>query len=285
MALYRFSETDVNLSFLLKLNMRTLFYLIIVILLVSNTGCFDHGRSIFVPEKYPVSTQFVMGVAGKAGVQTGIYRDTEGNPFGYYEYLPQDFDVNNKKQYPLIFYWNGANAISGNGQNELGKLLMQGLPETIYNGQHYPAIIISGMMEKWHVDDIHPFVEYILKRYEAHYDASRVYMTGFSAGGGLTVRYVSQYPEKFAAIVPIAGKTPEFEISLPEPGMAQVSSWFFHNTGDTVVAVRHSTMWHEVLKMMGGERKLTLGDSKEHHLWREVYADQSMWDWLFTQRN
>lgn len=232
-----------------------------------------------------VTTEPVEGVAGSAGKQVPVYRDTQGNVYGYYEYLPLAFSEDLKTKQPLLFYWNGANAISGNGgKNELSRLLNQGLPENINKGDHYPLIIISAMLEDWKKDNPHDFVEYILHRYKNHIDFERIYMSGFSAGGGVTIRYTSENPERLAAIVPIAAATKPLANGDPSENMAAVPSWMFHNKGDTVVSVKNSTIWHEALVRKGGEHLITLNDSDSHYAWQSTYANQTMWSWLLSKR-
>lgn len=219
---------------------------------------------------------------GTAGMQTSVHIQTQGNEFGYYEYLPTKFNTN-PEHWPIIFYWNGSNAITGDGNEDLPKLLTQGLPKLINEGNHYPAIVISTMLDDWKSNNIHDFVEYILKRYDKHIDHGRIYMTGFSAGGGVTVKYIAAHPEKFAAMIPIAPaiNSPKKEDLTSE--FANVSSWFFHNSGDMVVEIWRSNAWHHELKKMGGEHRITRPDQDSHYAWQAAYNSADTWDWLFSQ--
>jgi predicted peptidase len=243
---------------------------ILVLALICISACSD------------VSTNIVLHAQGSAGTHTPITIDSQGNIYGYYEYLPQNFDTN--KKFPIIFFWNGQNAISGNGNDEINNLLNQGLPKLITEGNHYPAIIISGMLPQWNKSEIHPFVEYILKRYEKHIDKQKIYMTGFSAGGGVTLRYISKHPQKFAAMVPIAPAAQPPESNQPSKDMSEVSSWFFHNSGDMTVEIWRSNVWHKALKDMGGEHKITRPDLDSHYAWEQTYTAPDMWEWLLSQK-
>lgn len=230
----------------------------------------------------PSLTEMVLHAKGKAGEHTPILINTEGNLYGYYEYLPKDFDSESGK-WPLIFYWNGSNAISGNGKEDIDNLLSQGLPQYIHQGRHYPAIVISGMLPDWKQNDIHDFVEYIFLRYADHIDTSKVYMTGFSAGGGVTIEYISHYPEKFAAVIPIAPATNGPRNRKLNSDLINVSSWFFHNSGDMKVEVWRSNQWHAALKKLGGERRITRPDLDSHYSWQAAYDSPETWEWLFSQ--
>lgn len=257
--------------------------LIAAVLLI--TGC---NKDTNTPEvnltiTEEVTSQLVKGVAGEAGDHTQVLRDSQGNIYGYYEYLPVDFNANTS-QSPLIFYWNGGNTITGDGREDLIGLLNQGLPQVINEGNHYPAIIISAMMSNWKAGITKPFVDYILTRYQGQYDPQRVYMTGFSAGGGLTVRHAARYPQDLTAIAPIAAAVYPPAEGQPSQAMAELPSWMFHNSGDQKVPVESSTVWHDALVDLGGEHKLTLYDSDSHYAWRETYANEELWQWLLEQR-
>ncbi len=232
----------------------------------------------------PFSSGFVSGVEGQRGKQTAVYRDTRGNALGYYEYLPAEFDTAQGKP-PLIFYWNGSNAISGNGRDELTNLLTQGLPQYIAQGKHYPAIIISAMLPNWKSNDIHPFVEYILAKYKNHFNSQKIYMTGFSAGGGVTLRYAARHPEKLAAIVPIAAAIRHPDSYSINAQIAKLASWLFHNNGDSKVESWRSIAWHQQLLQMGGEHKITLYESDSHYAWQAAYDNEQLWSWLWSQKS
>lgn len=229
-------------------------------------------------------SQTVTGTAGDAARHTAILRDTQGNPYGYYEYLPLNFDPQFKYTYPIIFYWNGQNTISGDGRKDLDNMLKQGLPQYINEGRHYPAIIISAMLPNWKKSKIKPFVDYILKRYGAHVDPSRIYMSGFSAGGGVTIRYISQHPEHIAAYLAIAPATIPPQKKQPSVQMAQVPSWFIHNSGDMTVGIYHSNVWNKALRDIGGEHKISRPDLETHYAWQDAYSSKETWSWLLSKR-
>jgi predicted peptidase len=243
-----------------------------LILLLTLTACRDE------------QSDFVSGAQGSAGEHTPIQRGSQGNQYGYYEYLPKNFHKTENHNLPIVFYWNGSNAITGNGQDEIDRLLNQGLTQYIHEGQHYPAIIISGMLPSWKTDDPHKFVQYILERYKQHIDLTRVYMTGFSAGGGVTVRYAAKHPEYLTAILPVAPAVRPPKGNEPTQAMANIPSWFFHNSGDMSVEIWRSNMWHKALKDRGGEHRITRPDKDTHYAWKEAYASNALWHWLLKQR-
>ncbi len=226
----------------------------------------------------------VVGAAGSAAQQTPVLRDTQGNIYGYYEYLPLEFNPRDKNFYPIIFYWNGQNSLSGNGREDIERLLKQGLPQYINEGKHYPAIIISGMLPDWKESQIEPFVNYILTRYKSYVDPTRVYMSGFSAGGGVTVRYMAKHPEKIAAYIAIAPAAIPPQEGQPSERMAQVPSWFIHNSGDMTVEIWRSNMWNSALRALGGDHKISRPDLETHYAWKKAYSSEETWQWLLSKR-
>jgi len=253
--------------------------LVIIILSLSISSCFQKEQSA---KQEQVSSSFISGPKGQSGEHTAIYQDSEGNVYGYYEYLPEQF-VESNTDIALLFYWNGSNAITGNGQEDLVKLLTQGLPQLINQDRHFNTIIISAMMNDWKTADIAPFVDYIMKRYKGHFDPNRIYMSGFSAGGGLTIRYAADHAKSLAAIAPIAPaiKAPSFR--QPSDNMALVPSWFFHNSADDVVEVWRSRVWHQALIEKGGEHKITIYQKNGHYAWQETYNNPEFWQWLLSK--
>lgn len=231
-----------------------------------------------------ITSNIQFGPAGTPGQQSPVPKNSAGNNLGYMEYLPTNFDLN--KVYPIVLYWNGINAINGNGRDELPRLLTQGLPKLINENHHFEAIIVSPMidMPNWDSELIHNFVNYLLTRYKKNIDLNRVYMTGFSAGGGITMQYAADYPELLAAIVPIAPATPPPNDEQPSKAMASIPSWIFHNSGDLIVEIWRSNLWHKALKDIGGNHKITRPDLDTHYAWEETYTSEKMWTWLLSQK-
>src|SRR5690606_10978160 len=89
---------------------------------------------------------------GAPGTQTPVYRNTNaGIPYGYYEYLPQNFDVNpnTTQRYQLVIFFSGVGEL-GNGTTDLARLLNpDAVPRIIREGRHFSAIVISAQHSGW----------------------------------------------------------------------------------------------------------------------------------------
>ncbi len=172
----------------------------------------------------------------------------ESNCNGYDEYLPQGY--NSSKLYPLILAFHGAGE-DGDGTSSstgLGKLVNTGLPALInsgrfptsfnLNGTNYQFIIVFPQFKTDPPDapgEIDIIYTYMLTHYPV--DVNRVYMTGYSQGGGNIWKFTGANSDvsKIAAIVPIAGS-----ITLPASYAQNIASANLpvlatHNNGDNVI--------------------------------------------------
>lgn len=167
---------------------------------------------------------------GSAGKQTAVPKDpANGIPYGYYEYLPQNFSgTGSHQKYPVVIFFGGVGEL-GNGTSDLPKLMNPvAPPRLIKEGKHFPAIVISAQHSGWFDEkQSKELYDYITRRYPV--DSARVYVTGLSAGGAATWKFGNAHPDLPAAIVPIAGAT---NFKSPVPHMQEMAIWAFHNVGD-----------------------------------------------------
>ncbi len=142
------------------------------------------------------------------------------------------------------------------------------------------------MYPEWKTDIPEDIVEYILTRYKSNIDTNRIYMTGFSAGGGVALKYASHHPGVLAAIWPISPAIRYPETSYPSQGMEDLPSWFIHNRFDPIVASDRSIRWHKKLSSMTlpDIHKITIHESDSHNAWEDAYANKEQWEWLLSRK-
>ena len=84
---------------------------------------------------------------------------------------------------------------------------MHGPPKLIEQGKDFPFIVVSPQCpeEQWWEPggDVMALIDEIAEKYSV--DPNRIYLTGLSMGGFGTWTIAGNYPERFAAIVPICG--------------------------------------------------------------------------------
>ncbi|MEX2169670.1 MAG: PHB depolymerase family esterase [Pirellulales bacterium] len=138
---------------------------------------------------------------------------------------------------------------------------------------------------------------------EQQVDRNRLYVTGLSSGGGGVWNILSQFPDRFAAAVPIAPVTP-FP-NLPANLVGQ-PIWDFHARNDGSVSVTSSrTVISDILSAAGQplpeypslttffpatfqfdndllDLHYTEFFKGSHSIWHAVYRQQDMYDWTFA---
>ena len=179
------------------------------------------------------------------------------------------------------------------------------------NRAPFPAIVVfpqaqTGM--RWFYPQMEQLVMAELDRTIAEFrvDPERVYLHGFSMGAAGGYRIACKWPERFAAVVVVAGRiepggnyTPE-EIDLdratnpaaatPDPfaGFAACLGttplWIFHGDADTLVPVDQSRKLVAALKRVGAPVRYTELAGADHATAPALaYADADLFCWLLRQ--
>ena len=126
---------------------------------------------------------------------------------------------------------------------------------------------------------------------EGKVDADRVYLTGASMGGGLVLRYMTDYPELFARVVAMCSRgTINEDLSVLE-AVADKPIWLFHAESDFVnPSVNSKEVYEKLVELGNKDAKLTifsdedlekLGVGFSHAIWAPVLNDMEMMEWLF----
>ncbi|WP_458628342.1 T9SS type A sorting domain-containing protein [Winogradskyella sp. PC D3.3] len=257
---------------------------------------------------------------GNAGEHTAVPLGSSEAPFGYYEYLPTDFDTTSSNVYPLVLFYHGSSQ-QGNGTTELNSVTQNGPVGLIQQNTDLNAIVISPQNSygTFSADDFLALYNYLTENYPI--DINRVYVTGLSLGGGGVWNALRGHYDKIAAAVPICGV--EF-LNNPSDFMQQTAIWAHHNFYDTVVVVEntisnvnrianidesvmsaypygdnnaaanetysmhfetHNQAWSAITGVNQPTEKLTFTLYKDggHDAWTQVYENQEVWDWVFAQ--
>ncbi len=133
-------------------------------------------------------------------------------------------------------------------------------------------------------------------------DPGRIYLTGFSLGGGGTWNLLHAHPEQFAAAVPICAQAPLATFSAK--GVAGVPVWAFHARDDGSMPVSGTrtvvnalleeaglspidfqfiTSDDFVLIEDGAGLRYTEFARGNHEIWPQVYRDDALFEWLLAQ--
>lgn len=163
---------------------------------------------------------------------------TNTTAYAYYEYLPEGYGDDPNAEWPVVIFLHGiGQKDDGTG---LAKMLGDGLPKYINEGEDYPFVVISpqvsGSDNYFNPTKVDGLVEFVKSHYAV--DPDRLYLTGLSMGGGGVWLYASAHPEKLAGIVPIAGNE-----TTPSGNISGVPTWAFHNWGDSSINANRSINW------------------------------------------
>ncbi|MGE3315305.1 MAG: alpha/beta hydrolase-fold protein [Planctomycetaceae bacterium] len=122
----------------------------------------------------------------------------------------------------------------------------------------------------------------ILDEVEKNYsiDRSREYLTGWSMGGYGSWRVAAAFPERFAAVVPVSGAGDP----VTGPKLAKTRIWAFHGARDDVVPVWGSHEMIDSIREAGGTPRYTEYSDVGHDVWRYVYNNDALYQWLLDPR-
>lgn len=208
---------------------------------------------------------------GRAALEVG-YR--------YLLALPEGYEAAAEKKWPLVVFLHG----SGERGKDLELLKKHGPPKLIAAGKKIEAIVASLQCEPaqvWNSHGVKALADELVRTLRV--DADRIYLTGLSMGGYGTWDAALDYPDFFAAIVPVCGGAGVRWVMADR--IKHLPVWIFHGDKDAAVPVEESRKIHDFLKKAGGNVKLTIYPGVGHDSWTRTYDDPAMWEWLFQQKH
>ncbi|MDG2011909.1 MAG: prolyl oligopeptidase family serine peptidase [Pirellulaceae bacterium] len=153
----------------------------------------------------------------------------------------------------------------------------------------------------WRVAALKALVDELIDQ-RSDIDSNRLYITGLSMGGYGTWSFLSNYPDYFAAALPICGGGNPLRLSdnpsidetgivnefLPE-GLLRAKEtpiWTFHGTEDQAVRIEETSRLVDRLEQASAPniQFTSLKDVDHVRAWQIAYTDPKVWEWLFKQR-
>ncbi|HSC52609.1 MAG TPA: PKD domain-containing protein [Phnomibacter sp.] len=173
--------------------------------------------------------------------QVGDQQLTKIASWNAYVHMPDDYDANPTKKYPVIVFIPGLGEIG----TDASKLLVYGPGYYIKQGNKM-QFTVNGVVEKpivislqpassWpNPDVINTRIDSIMKRWRI--DPNRLYLTGLSMGGFSADNYITgnaNYAKKVAAIVAMSAVEPNFPLTNLRPYALNGGKWWgFEGTTD-----------------------------------------------------
>ncbi|MBO9657460.1 MAG: prolyl oligopeptidase family serine peptidase [Chitinophagaceae bacterium] len=201
-----------------------------------------------------------------------FYRETR-----YLLYLPDGYDSDTSKQWPLMLFLHG----SGESGTDVQKVKVNGPPMLVEKGRKYPFILVSPQADGqigWDPLELHYLLNDLKKQYRV--DKDRVYLTGLSMGGYGAWKLAAQFPQEFAAVIPICGGGDTSTVWR----LRNVPVWAFHGGKDDVVQPKQSEQMIAALRKSNPSARLTIYPEVKHDSWTQAYNTDSLYEWMLSKR-
>lgn len=219
----------------------------------------------------------------------------------YRVYFPTDYDENDSKTYPMLFFLHGHGECGEDNNQQIrvlggpNKLLddVVAADNCIVVAPQTPCNLFDEwvpLRHNWNKGSRDALGEQTTSMSAAmalldkfleggKVDKDRVYAAGISMGGYGTWELITRRPEVFAAAIPLCG--------AGIPSMAKdikgIAIWAFHGEADGTVPVSGTRDMETALKAVGGNIKATYFPGVGHSCWTNAYATDGLVDWLFEQ--
>ncbi len=204
------------------------------------------------------------------------------NNMKYWVFLPKQYGLIDQ-EWPVVMFLHGA---SGRGKSieylkEKIQINFLNPTQEVEETKDLPFIVVAPLCppnQYWIPTQLKGVLDEVTA--SCKIDSNRIYLTGHSMGAFGTWRMASTYPQLFAAIVPVSGG----EQTTVVKNLVDVPTWAFHGEDDTVVSPKRSSSLVSVLKIVGGDAKLTLLPHLGHSICKEIYSKPELWEWMLSQQ-
>jgi predicted esterase len=217
------------------------------------------------------------------------YSDGQGHTMAYRLFLPDGFGTPGE-EFPLVLFLHGSGE-SGTDNTDQVTNHIDGLISATRSGPYSafllaPQLPTSSGFGSYNPQDL---TMQILQQVEAAYpvETNRMYITGLSMGGFGTFEYISEFPNLFAAAVPLSGGGDDSPQNAE--AIKNVPTWIFHGDADQTVPVGDSVDMYQAIANAGGHPKMTIIPGGPHDIWEQVYGDATVnqygvYPWMFSQQ-
>lgn len=225
-----------------------------------------------------------------------------GDGYTYQLHKPHGFDA--EKKYPVVLFLHGAGERGRDGVKQLGVGMGSAIREGHINEE---AIFVFPQCpeRQWWSDILcEEIASLSLSQTENEFkiDKDRIYLTGVSMGGFGTWFMASKYPNKFAAMAPIAARlTPAYGYEVPygfvthgveksevasalSGSIGEIPVWIVHGEKDHIVPVENSRDIYKALKRRGHQVVYEELMGVKHNSWEFAYEDSGLIEWMFGQK-
>jgi poly(3-hydroxybutyrate) depolymerase len=222
-----------------------------------------------------------VAAAEEKGFVNRVYRDESGD-HKYVVFVPRNYTP--RKQWPVILYLHGARERGTDGIRQTTVGLG---PVVKLRAKQFPFLVVFPQCEDvggraltgWLADSPDgKRALRILDEMENEYsvDSKRRILTGWSMGGYGTWSIATDYPDHWAAVVPVAGGG---DVQTAH-ALKNVPVWAFHGEDDRAILPKQSQEMVKAIRAAGGRPRLTEIPEVDHDVWKNVYDSQQLIDWM-----
>ena len=203
----------------------------------------------------------------------------------YRVYFPNDYENDSKRGRPLIVFLHGSGE-AGDGGPELDKIEKGGLPKLVKTHdpalpKDFPFIVLAPQLppyENWSPYELTWLIDQFCETHAV--DRDRIYLTGLSLGGYGVWDTAIAFPDRFAAIAPIAGAGDPADVER----IKSLPVWIFHGEKDPTVPVEEAHRMADALTKIGSPPKLTIYPDARHNSWDKGYRTPELYEWFLAHR-
>lgn len=261
-------------------------------------GCLAAGTTVFADKPQPATDQSIP--PSEVPVQAFQAKSFDGLPYRLLVPPQADQAEHPGKAYPLVLFLHGAGERGDDNERQLKHVASEFLRPD--RRDKHPAYVIfpqcpaeqrwvetpwdlksgSGQFPAEPSDPMAKVLALVDSMIaELPIDPARVYVTGLSMGGQGTWFASAQKPQRFAAMVQVCGGgDPTWATQY-----AGLPIWVFHGQTDPVVPVLRAREMISALATVGHhpELRLTEYPGVGHDSWTRTYAQDEVFDWLFSK--
>lgn len=221
--------------------------------------------------------------------------------YSYKVYVPPGFDA--ARSWPVLLYLHGAGESGTDGvrQTEVGLG-----PALRAHPDRFPMVVVFPQAPPGRIwlGDLARLATAALDRTmaEFHGDPARVALAGISMGAYGAWVEAFEHPERYAAIVSVAGGIvpppgwrgrltqlpPTLQAGDPYAASAArvkgIPAWLFHGALDPTVPVTESRQVVAALKKAGASPRYTEYEDLAHNAWDRAFAEPELAEWLLARR-
>ena len=207
-------------------------------------------------------------------------------------FLPNNYAQVPAGGWPLIMFIHGAGVVS----NDPNTIRQEALPNKLDLTPGFPFIVISPLITpadgtsdtNWLSEQTTASLLSLLEEIKFKYavDPERVYLTGYSLGGGATWKLGLQFPNRFAALAPAAGyyqNPPVVPSNICDLRSTPIRA--YHGSADPIVPLYAQQNLVDAVNNCGGNAQLIVLNGLEHDIGAQVYFNTNeLYDWMLQYR-